>query len=1301
MSSQVVWDNKVRNMEGVGQPIYGVAFQPTGPHLVAAVGHRVLVYDMDTGELVKGLKGHKAPVYCVAYSRDGTRFASGSADKHVIIWTSELQGILRYKHHEPVYCMAYNPVSQQLASCTGSDFGLWSPERNEVDKTKVSSRVVSCAWTPDGQNLALGMWDGTLSIRNKDGEEVVSVSRGTDPVWCLAWRPSLVGSPVLAVGDWSQKLSFYSVTGRQLGREVELGFDPTSLAFWNGDDEYMLIGGSNSALSLYSREGVALGEVVGRDGWVWAAAHRAETSAVAIGTADGSISLHDVTYSTVHGLHQQTYAARKAMTSVTVQDLITEDKTLVPVRDHVLKLAVYTSRLAVQTPSSVVVYELYGTEDGVHLPGTVPSALKAGDMEASDADSGSESDGDGIKFRELARLDVGKTECSLLVVTAEHVVLCHERSLVMFGFDGSRLREWNLASLVRYVKVLGGPVGGEGLLVGMRSGEVVKVFVNSPFPVKLIDQGASIRCLDLSQSRMRLAVVDEHHNLMVYSVTSGELEFSEADVNSVAFNAHHEDMLAYSTRSETIFVKAGKFPAIPRKQNGFVVGFMGSRLFCLDALAMKPIEVPQSGPLHQYLSVKDFGNAYAVACLGVTEADWSRLAHDALINLELGIARKAFTRIRELRYIELVDSIERQAAIQGADDSVLMAHILAFQGKIAQAGKLYQRANKPQLALDMYVDLGELDEAEQVAAKYGIPMEQLMKKREASVVGSGDWRALVELYHSSGQHDKVVSTIAEALAESAGGSTGDKLDMLAQVVGGLSAQEKGPLREAAKLLRAHEQYEAALEAYEKLGDVKSLVELHVKLAHWKEAFAVVADVPAYAQDVYVPYAEWLLERDEFEAAIKALGKSGSREKSIKLLEALITNAVSERRFGPAAHYYWWLGMQYLSEVKSEVSSLSSSDKKKLKKFSVYYYKAEIYYAFQFVSAYIDEPFNPHLGSQDAVFNITRYLLTRIERVAPRGVSKVYTLIALARLGLDCGAYNLARSTLDKLTALVVPSKWLYELDAMAIATRSKLNDEPTLRDLHPRCARCGALNALVPRNGACATCHHEFQVSFYSFDTLPLVEFVLPDSISADAAKDLIRTDSLAKTPLARKLAAAQLEADAPAVPTFTLPGNSVGNSSGGSGSSRRWRESARGDGGAQTLSLASGAEPEDGSSRGLVQELFGDQLMAVTSSDTYVPFVISRAGLAALDASQVLVREWACPAMRAQFYLNITPAFPVYACAACNHVYHEADYELHILESGLCPMCTSPFKDNVSGGSGSIEDLDISTSGLLDDDDL
>ncbi|XP_061428791.1 intraflagellar transport protein 122 homolog [Lethenteron reissneri] len=142
------WNDKAYDKDKAEQCINDLAFKPDGTQLIVAAGTKVLVYDTSDGTLIQPLKGHKDTVYCVAYAKDGKRFASGSADKSVIIWTSKLEGILKYTHNDVIQSVAYNPVSHQLASCSSSDFGLWSPEQKSVQKHKASSRITVLQVTP-------------------------------------------------------------------------------------------------------------------------------------------------------------------------------------------------------------------------------------------------------------------------------------------------------------------------------------------------------------------------------------------------------------------------------------------------------------------------------------------------------------------------------------------------------------------------------------------------------------------------------------------------------------------------------------------------------------------------------------------------------------------------------------------------------------------------------------------------------------------------------------------------------------------------------------------------------------------------------------------------------------------------------------------------------------------------------------------------------------------------------------------------------------------------------------------------
>ena len=94
----------------------------------------------------------------------------------------------------------------------------------------------------------------------------------------------------------------------------------------------------------------------------------------------------------------------------------------------------------------------------------------------------------------------------------------------------------------------------------------------------------------------------------------------------------------------------------PHRQRlqGYVVGFSGASLFYLGAHAVASLEVPHSEPMLQHLERGMHAHAFQVACLGVTTKDWHTLALSALEAHKLDVARKAFTRTRDFKYLNLI-----------------------------------------------------------------------------------------------------------------------------------------------------------------------------------------------------------------------------------------------------------------------------------------------------------------------------------------------------------------------------------------------------------------------------------------------------------------------------------------------------------------------------------------------------------------------------------------------------------------------------------------------------------------------
>ncbi|XP_059571923.1 intraflagellar transport protein 122 homolog isoform X2 [Alligator mississippiensis] len=1087
------------------------------------------------------------------------------------------------------------------------------------------------------------MFNGIVSIRNKNGEEKVKIERpggALSPIWSICWNPSSrwenfwnaraseeeemeeeedesihnyikeipaikssmcssqsseteeeeheeEESPrdtsldehndILAVADWGQRLSFYQLSGKQIGKDRVLNFDPCCVSYFS-KGEYILLGGSDKQVSLYTKDGVRLGTIGEQSTWLWTCKVKPDSNYVAVGCQDGTISFYQLIFSTVHGLYKDRYAYRDSMTDVIVQHLITEQKVRVKCRELVKKIAIYKNRLAIQLPERILIYELYSDD-------------------SSD-----------MHYRVKEKI-VKKFECNLLVVCSDHIILCQEKRLQCLSFSGVKEREWLMESLIRYIKVIGGPPGREGLLVGLKNGQILKIFVDNVFAIVLLKQSTAVRCLDMSASRNKLAVVDENDTCLVYDIHTKELLFQEPNANSVAWNTQCEDMLCFSGGGY-LNIKASNFPVHQQKLQGFVVGYNGSKIFCLHVFSMSAVEVPQSAPMYQYLERKMFKEAYQIACLGVTDTDWKELAMEALEGLEFETAKKAFTRVRELRYLELISSIEERKKRGESNNELFLADVYAYQGKFHEAAKLYKKSGHDNLALDMYTDLRMFDYAKDFLGS-GDPKDtkMLITKQADWAKNINEPRAAVEMYISAGEHMKAIEI------------SGDHgwVDMLIDIARKLDKAEREPLSKCAHYFKKLENHGYAAETYVKIGDLKALVQLHVETQRWEEAFALSEKHPEFKDDVYVPYAQWLAENDRFEEAQKAFHKAGRQSEAVKVLEQLTHNAVVESRFNDAAYYYWMLSMQCLDIAQANEQQKTEM----LQKFHHFQHLAELYHVYHSIQRYTEEPFSFHLS--ETLFNISRFLLHNLTKETPLGISKVNTLFALAKQSKALGAYKLARHAYDKLQGLQIPARFQKSIELGSLTIRSKPFHDS--EELVPLCYRCSTNNPLLNNLGnVCINCRQPFVFSASSYEVLHLVEFYLEEGITDEEAVALI-----------------DLEA-----PRLSKREN-------------KWQEMTSEN--AQSLRLDDNTD--------IIEEddPFTAKLSFEQGGSEFVPVVVNRAVLHSMSRRDVLIKRWPKP-LRWQYYRSLLPDASITMCPSCFQMFHSEDYELLVLQHNCCPFC-------------------------------
>ena len=897
------------------------------------------------------------------------------------------------------------------------------------------------------------------------------------------------------------------------------------------------ISGSNRKVILYSREGAKLSEVCLKDSWVWCASCHGESDLLALGTHSGAIELIKMNFEAVHALYKDRYAFRENLTEVIVHHLVTDKKVRIKCKDLIRNLSLYKNKLAVQLSDRVCVYES-SAEDSVDMHFRLrKEKIVISDRREEATEKNSKSGG-------------LSNSSNLLAITGTHLLFCTGNVLELYSFDGQRQKVWVLGSAALCMQVDGGPEGREGILLGLASGSAVKVFVDNPFPLELTKRPSAVRQMDINLYRTMLTTVDGDNVLTITDLRTQEILFTTPGVVSACFNSEVDDLICITGVDTSISVLSGVknmsnaslddntsgagggIPGSRRASNlpelqeqhmfGTALGFRGQKIFCLHRGSIIGVDVPQSSNMLRALDNNDITSAYRVACMGATEADWKLLAMRALRANFLPIAKSAFARLKDTKFLSLIDAIERRGGSGGAPsgtvpsaadsktsssvvgsgrnrnaaggsaatgagaqsqlsanavsslDASWLAELLAYEGHHQEAAKVYARAGKLDEAIRLFTDLRRWEDAKMFARNAGIvDVSDLTVQQAKWLQEISDWKGASELFTSMGQFLAAAKIIGDNEEEG-------WEDALLEVVRACPLDDLETLEYCGERYCTLSDTSYAKEAYTKSKSISKLMGLYAKRQMWNLA-AKLADENEGKFDVtiFLPYAEWLVSQDRYEEAMQAFKKSQRIDLAKKVLEELTNNAVAECRFKDAAYYFWMLSKETELEIQQQKTSSSSADtssdkqqappadkfvaKERLQQQAQLQYeyelKADLYFAYANVHSYVTDPFTSQ--QPEMLFQVARFIINSLgnSETIPLGISKASTLYTLARQAMQLGAYKLARHAYDRLGKLQLSDRKQDEVEVEMLLVQAKpVRDDP---DHLPVCYRCSSTNPLL------------------------------------------------------------------------------------------------------------------------------------------------------------------------------------------------------------------------------------------------
>ena len=214
----------VTRLKGHRKPVYALAFSPDNRYLLSGgADQSAIVWDIQQQTAVHFLIGHEAPIYAVAFSHDSKHLLTGSLDGGLFLWqTDNGKLVTRMEgHRDMISAIAISPQGIVATGSKDHSIRLWDSSDGKFIKllAEQANEVGSLSFSPDGNYLLVTPGGGADTYpvtvyRTLDGKAVAEYAGHDNAVFASAISSAGANGPWAATGGGSQQeIHLWPLTG--------------------------------------------------------------------------------------------------------------------------------------------------------------------------------------------------------------------------------------------------------------------------------------------------------------------------------------------------------------------------------------------------------------------------------------------------------------------------------------------------------------------------------------------------------------------------------------------------------------------------------------------------------------------------------------------------------------------------------------------------------------------------------------------------------------------------------------------------------------------------------------------------------------------------------------------------------------------------------------------------------------------------------------------------------------------------------------------------------------------------------